>query len=267
MSEHVYDGKLFEQATSTQHLTTRLELNRKYASTDFDAWLMSRLDVGEGEAVLDVGCGTGAQSLPFLKAVGPRGSVSALDISAESVQTLRTRAGNAPNLTAVAADMATLRECINSRFPVKQYDLAHSSYALYYSPQRLRVLETMRDALKPGGRLAVFTPCHPHGMVDFAHRFHAIAPEIDESLTFGPSVLEPFFRGNFWDVVVHFFHNRMRVDSVADFMTFYRATTYYVRDAEAAIAKEVGERIAKAGFFEYEKNGYLIIGTRRFSEQ
>jgi ubiquinone/menaquinone biosynthesis C-methylase UbiE len=267
MAEHVYKGKLFEQATSTQHLTTRLELNRKYSSTDFDAWVMARLAVKEGEDVLDVGCGTGAQALPFLKQVGPQGSVSALDISAESVMALRERAGQAPNLDAVPADMATLADCIANRFRVKKYDLAHSSYALYYSPERLSVLAVMRSALKPSGRLAVFTPNRPHGMVDFARQFHPIAAEIDESLAFGPSVLEPFFRGNFREVVVHFFHNRVRVTNPDDFMSFYRATTYFVRDAEADIRKRVSDTIAKAGFFEYEKNGYLILGSHRLGDQ
>ena len=121
-------------------------------------------------------------------------------------------------------------------------------------------------SLKPEGKLAVFTPNRPHGMVDFARQFHPIATEIDESLAFGPSVLEPFFRENFWNVVVHFFHNRVRVTNPDDFMSFYRATTYHVLDAEHEIRKKVTEIISNAGFFEYEKNGYLIIGTNRFQD-
>src|SRR2546426_10048756 len=103
MPEHVYEGKLFEQATSTEHLNTRLELNKKYSSTNFDAWLLARLDVKKGQDILDVGCGTGAQTLPFLKIVGKAGSVSSLDISAESVETLKKQAGDAPNLDAITA--------------------------------------------------------------------------------------------------------------------------------------------------------------------
>jgi SAM-dependent methyltransferase len=228
---------------------------------------MKRLDVKDGQDILDVGCGTGAQVLPFLRMIGDCGSVSCLDISAESVATLRKQAGDAPNLDAIAADMATLRQCIDQTFKIKKYDLTHSSYALYYSPQRIQVLGVMRDSLKPGGKLAVFTPNRPHGMVDFARQFHPIATEIDESLVFGPSVLEPFFRATFWDVVVHFFHNKVRVSDPDDFMSFYRATTYYVRDAEAEIRKRVSDTIEKAGFFEYQKNGYLIIGTDRFTDK
>jgi SAM-dependent methyltransferase len=211
-----------------------------------------------------VGCGTGAQTLPFLKIVGTSGSVSSLDISAESIATLSKRAGSAPNLDAIAADMADLKQCIATRFRVKKYDIAHSSYALYYSPARVEVLGVMRDSLKPGGKLAVFTPNRPHGMVDFARQFHPIAPEIDESLEFGPAVLEPFFRRNFWDVVVHYFHNVVRVTSVEDALSFYRATTYYVKSAEDQIRGRLSELIRRDGCFQYEKNGYLIVGANEF---
>ena len=87
---------------------------------------------------------------------------------------------------------------------------------------------------------------------------------MDESLEFGLSVLEPFFRENFWEVVAHFFHNRVRVSNPNDLINFYRATTYYVADAEAEIHRKVSEIIQQVGFFEYEKNGYLIIGAKRF---
>jgi SAM-dependent methyltransferase len=267
MSNPVNNGTLLELATSSQHLQTRLELNRKLSSTDFTQWLFSRLDVHEGDDILDVGCGTGAQTIPFLRLAGAQGSVSSLDISESSVAAVREAAGNPSNLSAVVADMADLQTCIDSRFTVKKYDLAHSSYALYYSPRRQEVLRVMRDSLKPNGRLAAFTPNSPHGMVDFVRQFHAIPAEVDESLLFGPSVLEPFFRQSFWDVTVHFFHNRVRVEDVETFMKFYRATTYFVKDCEPAIAAKVQNIISSKGYFEYEKNGYLIIGGNRFAEE
>src|SRR6267378_5856323 len=120
MPEHVYKGKVFEQATSTEHLNTRLELNRKYSSTNFDAWLIARLDVKAGQDILDVGCGTGAQTLPFLKIVAKDGSVSSLDISADSIGELKKQAGEAPNLDAIAADMASLEQRIEQNFRIKK---------------------------------------------------------------------------------------------------------------------------------------------------
>ncbi|MGZ8156288.1 MAG: class I SAM-dependent methyltransferase [Burkholderiales bacterium] len=251
-----------DRAVSTDYLETRLDLNRKYQSTDFDAWLMARLGVRPGESILDVGCGTGAQTVPFLEQVGSGGFVCALDIARDSVAQLVARVGPSANLATAVADMADLDNVIAREFPRKAYDLAHSSYALYYCPERLRVLDVMRRHLKPAGRVAIFSPNLPHGMVELARKFGPIPAEVEGSLRFGPAVLEPYFRAHFWDVTVQFFHNVVRVPSADDAVAFYRSTTYYREDAEAGFRASVLHEIEAKGVWEYEKNGYLIIGAR-----
>jgi len=99
---------------------------------DFDGWLLERLAVKPGEHVLDVGCGTGAQSLPFAGLVGSNGSVSSLDISADSIATLKSKIPSGAHVQAVASDMADLARVIADTFTTKRYTLAQSSYALYY---------------------------------------------------------------------------------------------------------------------------------------
>lgn len=259
----VYSGEVQERAVSTASLDTRLAVNSRYQSVDFHAWLMKRLAVAQGEQILDVGCGTGAQALRFLADIGPSGSVSALDISAESVATLVAAAGDDERLQAVAADMATLPDLLAGTFRVRQYTLAQSTYSLYYSPSRHDVLRTMAEALVPGGRVAIFNPLSPHGMVELAARYGEIPDAVYDSLEFGPTHLAPWFRELFWEVRVDIFQSLVRVTSVDDFVAFYRATTYYDAGAEASLAAHVAGEIERAGAFTYEKNGYLIQGTGR----
>lgn len=257
---HVYDGAKFERATSRDSLATRLNINKAYGSADFDRWLLERLRPMPGEDVLDVGCGTGAQTLPLAERVGPQGSVSAVDISAQSIATLRAALAPGQRVQAEVGDMAELARLIRSVFAVKRYDLAQSTYALYYAKERLEVLRVMRDALKPGGRLAVFTPAAPHGLVDLAARCHEIPQPVYDSLNFGPDVVVPWFDANLRRVETHRFHNEISIPSVAETMTFYRATTYYDAAAEDKIRDHVAAAVAKRGAFRYEKNGFLIIG-------
>lgn len=257
---HVYEGDKFERATSRDSLARRLEINKAYASADFDGWLMERLAVRAGEDVLDVGCGTGAQTLLFADKVGSAGSVSSVDISAESIATLKSALADDAPVQAVTGDMADLRELIDDTFAVKRYDLAQSTYALYYANEREDVLGVMKEALKPGGRLAVFTPQEPHGLVALAARFSDVPQPVFDSLRFGGDVLLPWFRSAFATVEEHHFHNELSIPTAGEVIAFYRATTYYAPEAEPELRTFVEAEIARHGTFTYEKNGYLVIG-------
>ena len=261
MNSVIYTDDKARRATETGYLEKRIEINHAYASADFDGWLHDKLAVKSGDDVLDVGCGSGAQSIPFARAVGPNGSVSALDIAAGSVALLRDRVPAGARVQAEVSDMKNLAHVIADVFSVKTYDLAHSSYALYYSPQRLDVLDVMRGTLKLGGRCAVFTPNLPHGLVALAERFTSIPPEVNESLRFGTEVLQPYFARNFKRYDVHHFHNVMTIPSADILIEFYRQTTYYNAEAEAPMRQAVDEEIRRTGKFQYEKNGYLIVGS------
>jgi ubiquinone/menaquinone biosynthesis C-methylase UbiE len=260
MRSVVYSGDRAERATGTSYLERRLEINRAYSAVDFDRWLFDRLMVGSGEDILDVGCGSGAQTLLFAKAVGPEGSVSSLDISTASIELLNSRVPPDARVDAMVADMADLAQVIKERFSVKTYSLAHSSYALYYSPKRVEVLDVMRKAVRPGGRCAVFTPDSPHGLVEFAARFSDIPDSVFESLRFGPDVLYPYFKKYFLQFEIHHFHNIVSVPSVEILLEFYKQTTYYDVDAEEKIRSAAAEQIRTEGSFNFQKNGYLIIG-------
>lgn len=256
----IYGGEIAVRAVSQASLSTRLDLNKKYQSRDFQQWLMTRLAVGPGENVLDVGCGTGAQSLRFLEAVGQTGSVSSCDISAESIDVLVAQSSNDPRLQALTADMADLPSLIATEFLHKTFTLAHSAYSLYYSPQRDSVLRTMAESLHSSGRVAIFTPISPHGMVDLAAQFSDIPEAVHDVLTAYPAHLQELFREMFWDVRIDLFQSEMRVTSVEDFMDFYKATTYYSEAAEDSIRTYATRAISDQGVITYEKNGFLIQG-------
>ena len=226
---YLYDGPKGEKRnkrrsahniTANDSLTTRLDFNRRHAKFDFHAWVDERYAFSEGEHVLNVGCGSGAQALTALAAVGPNGSVSALDISANSVAALRRSVGVTPNLTAVIASMDQLEAVIAEQFQFKTYDIAHSTYALWYAQNHIVVLDAMRTALR-AGRLIVTTPNAPGG--GLAKRVSPPTPYWDLSTRFGPNVLEPYFRSYFPRVTIHLQRNALVVTDVDEVVRFYRA--------------------------------------------
>jgi len=249
--------------TATDSLENRIEVNAKYASFDFHEWVISRLGFQAGMDILDVGCGTGIHAIEALKALRGTGSISAMDLSGDSVGVLKNNSAGHDNLDAVAGDMNDLATIIEQQFRVKRYDLAYSVYALWYCTDHFGVLDVMRHALKPGGRLVVCTPNAPNGLREAIRRLGHPRPDLDQVTSFGPNVLEPYFRAYFDEAVIHLRRNLLRITVVDDVLRFYKSTGYY----DPAIAKQL-ESLARLeidmnGYFGFEKNIYLIEGIAR----
>ena len=109
------------------------------------------LGIEEGDAVADIGAGTGAHLHPFAGAVGEGGRVYAVDLAPAFVARLRDRAAadRLPQVTPV------LCSATDVMLPAGSCDLVFSSDAYHHFEFPDRTLASILKALKPGGRLAV----------------------------------------------------------------------------------------------------------------
>ena len=111
-----------------------------------------------GQTVLELGCGTGEFLPTLLTAVGPQGSVLALDISADLLAQAQAAMASHPLAHRVQwlhADMAAL--------PVEPagVDAIVARSVLQYAEASLpRVAAGLARVLRPGGRLAAFELLH-----------------------------------------------------------------------------------------------------------
>lgn len=103
----------------------------------------------DGERVLDVGCGCGASTLEFARAVGPTGHVTALDISAPMLAEGEARADAAgiTNITWQQADAATAA--------LDEFDLLVSAFGAMFFGDPAAAFTHIRGAAGPGARLAL----------------------------------------------------------------------------------------------------------------
>jgi len=113
--------------------------------------------VGEGDHVLDVAAGAGAQSLAAARRVGPSGAVLATDISPAILEHAAAEARRA-GLSNVAT-----REMDGEQLDVEagSFDAAISRLGLIYFPDRQRALTQIGRALKPGGRVSAIVYSTP----------------------------------------------------------------------------------------------------------
>ncbi|MFM2129328.1 MAG: hypothetical protein RL477_874, partial [Pseudomonadota bacterium] len=102
-----------------------------------------------GERVLDVGCGCGAPTLEFARAVGPAGRVAAHDISGPMLEEAARRAA--------AAGLVNIdwRQDDPAAAVLDGYDLLTSAFGTMFFGDPVAAFAHMRRAARPGARLAI----------------------------------------------------------------------------------------------------------------
>jgi SAM-dependent methyltransferase len=123
--------------------------DEKFVPALFGPWgtvVSKAADVGPGQTVLDVACGTGALTFAAAAIVGPSGLVTGLDANPEMLAVARSksasiewRQGRAENLP----------------FDDASFDAVISQFGFMFFDDRPRALSEMMRVLKPGGALAV----------------------------------------------------------------------------------------------------------------
>ena len=102
-----------------------------------------------GERVVDVGCGCGAPTLEYARAVGPSGRVAGFDISgpmlAESER--RSNAAGIANIQWRQEDPATAT--------LDEYDLLTSAFGVMFFGDRVAAFTNIRRAAAPNARMAL----------------------------------------------------------------------------------------------------------------
>jgi ubiquinone/menaquinone biosynthesis C-methylase UbiE len=161
-------GALTTVAVRTQETSVRPGINDAYRNADVDEWvgrleaddraifkfrhaIVATLGLEPGMEVADIGAGTGFLSLLIAAEVGPDGRVFAEDVVPEFVEhiTAAAKKQGLGNVTTVLGDQKSTRLAPDS------IDLALVSDVYHHFEFPEPMLESLRSALRSGGRLVV----------------------------------------------------------------------------------------------------------------
>ncbi|MDV8009181.1 class I SAM-dependent methyltransferase [Rhodococcus sp. IEGM 1318] len=147
VSARMYDAISFEWPVYRAGRATAIEL----------------LALRRGSHVLDIGCGTGLNFSLLQQQIGPSGSITGVDVSAQMLAQARRRATDAgwSNVTLIEADATTVDAA--ELGDERRFDAAISTYALSLMPAWRSALNTMISATRTGGDVAVVDMRTPTG--------------------------------------------------------------------------------------------------------
>ena len=149
------EGRLIRWASSYDFLTNILMFGQagRLRKMTIDLALLK-----PGEAVLDVGCGTGGVTLPARQRVGAAGKAAGIDPAAEMIAVARQKAQR----KGLEIDFRIgVIEALP--YPDGSFDAVTSSLMMHHLPQPLQVkgLAEIYRVLKPGGRLLIADMASP----------------------------------------------------------------------------------------------------------
>ena len=124
----------------------KLKLFNAFAAPELKRCI-GALGLHAGAAVLDAGCGTGDALAWLHAAVRPGGTVLGIDLSVSHVEAARKAL--VPGIAVCQGDLAT------PPVEASSFDLIWSCNAINHVREPLRVLETWKGFLHPGGRVAL----------------------------------------------------------------------------------------------------------------
>ena len=251
------------KSENTTYLSNRLNFNEKYSNSDFHKWLFGHLETVPYNSVLDVGCGTGKQSFYFANRNNDA-QICSFDVSETSIASIVEKVNN-DNINNIEAVVGNIDDVSNSvkQFRINEFDLVHSSFALYYSSNGMESLRQMISHLKDTGSLVISAPNSINTFLNFLSKYQEIPQLSWDCLEFIDDIVLGFCHSNFNDIRTHLFVNNLLVTSADDLIENYRSSTFYNKNAENKIFKDIQEIIKNAGHFHIQKNSKIVIASNR----
>ena len=198
-----------------------------------------------GSQVLDVGAGSGEQTLGAARRAGPTGAVLATDISASMLEVAATAARQA----GLANVQTRVMDAQRLELPGASFDVAISRFALMLIPDISKALAETHRVLRNGGTIAalVFESCPflsiPHSIARRVGRLTSPPEPFGEFRLAGPGVMSDAYRtAGFRDVAVHPVSTVRRFPSLAAAMQYAVETPLPLRELTSQLDPVQRER-------------------------
>ncbi len=164
--------------------------------TKYQSLALDLLHLKAGDIVVDLGCGTGLNFSSILSRIGPTGQLIGLDLTEEMLARAHERTARYgwQNVDLIESDMTEFR------YP-GHVDAVCSTGALGFVEEFDDVIKAAYDALRPGGRLAIWDLKSPDRWPPW------LVTLLFKSVARPYGVTPAYFAGRPWESVERYFSN------------------------------------------------------------
>lgn len=254
---------LIKKAVSSKNLLNRADCNRRYATNDFNAWVIDMLSKLHFSSVLDICCGTGNQ-LVLYAAMPEVSRIFGIDISKDAITIAKDNLKN-NNSKQVSLKAISMEEMF-SDIEIKDvsFNLISCFYGLYYSKNVSKTLHEMIDHLSDSGRILIVGPYGDNNNTLFAllQKYFKLPDLVVKSSTiFMEQEVLPVLTKQ-CDITLETFVNQVRYPSANALMDYWAASTFYLPKYEAVIRRDIETHFSLHEEFIVEKHVMACIARR-----
>lgn len=253
------------RAQSAEMLEKRIEENVAGQSIDLVRWILERLNLKQGSTILELCCGTGAQTISFLDAVGKKGHVFALDISERALNKLQAKlkVRDADRLTTIESSIEAFSLNLKKTGELPSaFDFIFCAYGLYYSNNVWQTLDDCRLWLKPHGKIIIVGPYRNNNgqLYDLLKKAGLTIPSFVTytSKDFMEQTVLPWAVDHYQRICVHTMINRVIWKNPDDIMNYWKNSTFYSEERLSHVDREVKKYFSHSQEFLNEKWVMLI---------
>lgn len=249
--------------SNSQALVARISAHDKFGSNDINKWIWSHLALKSNLKILEIGCGTGKQTVPLAKLVGDKSQVIAVDISGQSIKTLLVEAKK--NL--INRRITTLKLNFDDlpRYNLPQVDRILASFSLYYSKKPYELITYLYKILRPGGIIFICGPTKNNNseitkLIELVKR-GSVKTTVDASYFMQKTGLK-IFNDFFNKIKISYFENPLCFKNSDSLITYWSSSGLYDPKLKTKFSHAVKNHFKKNHTFITTKKVMGITATK-----